>query len=99
MLYSLRGKLIHKEPGLVVIECGGVGYACRTTYAASGGIGETGREVFLYTYLYVRDENIELFGFSDQQELRCFQLLISISGVGPRRRCPFSRIWSRPGLC
>ena len=84
MLYSLRGKLIHKEPGLVVIECGGVGYACRTTYAASGGIGETGREVFLYTYLYVRDENIELFGFSDQQELRCFQLLISISGVGPK---------------
>ena len=40
--------------------------------------------MFLYTYLYVRDENIELFGFSDQQELRCFQLLISISGVGPK---------------
>ena len=84
MLYSLRGTLVHKEPGLVVIECGGVGYACRTTYAASGGIGEPGTEVFLYTYLYIREENIELFGFSDQQELRCFQLLISISGVGPK---------------
>ena len=84
MLYSLRGTLVHKEPGLVVIECGGVGYACRTTYAASGGIGETGTEVFLYTYVYIREENLELFGFSDQQELRCFQLLISISGVGPK---------------
>ncbi len=89
MIYSVRGKLIHKEPFLAVVECGGVGYACRTTCMICFGmtasqLGETGTEVSLYTYLYVREDNVELFGFYSMQELNCFKMLISVSGVGPK---------------
>lgn len=84
MIYSVRGELIHKEPFLAVVETGGVGYACRITCATASQIGETGTEVFLYTYLHVREDNVELFGFYSKQELHCFRLLISVSGVGPK---------------
>lgn len=84
MIYSLRGKLIHKEPFLAVVECGGVGYACRTTCSTSSQLEVVGKEVSLYTYLYVREDNIELFGFYTIQELNCFKMLISVSGVGPK---------------
>lgn len=84
MIYSIRGKLIHKEPFLAVVECAGVGYACNITCTTASQIAETGEEVFLYTYMYVREDNVELFGFHSKQELRCFKLLISVSGVGPK---------------
>lgn len=84
MIYSVRGKLTHKEPFLAVVECAGVGYACRTTCSTSVQLGETGKEVYLYTYLHVREENVELFGFYSMQELNCFKMLISVSGVGPK---------------
>lgn len=84
MIYSVKGKLIHKEQELAVIECGGVGYACRTTYATLSQIGKTGSEVMLRTYLHVREDNVELFGFATEQELNCFKMLISVSGVGPK---------------
>lgn len=84
MIYSVRGKLIHKENELAVVECGGVGYACRTTLQTLASLSETGNEVTLYTYLHVREDNVELFGFSSQQELNCFKMLISVSGVGPK---------------
>ena len=84
MIYSGRGKLTHKEPFLAVVECAGVGYACRTTCSTSAQLGETGKEVYLYTYLHVREDNVELFGFYSMQELNCFKMLISVSGVGPK---------------
>lgn len=84
MIYSVRGKLTHKEPFLAVVECTGVGYACRTTCSTSAQLGETGKEVYLYTYLHVREDNVELFGFYSMQELNCFKMLISVSGVGPK---------------
>ena len=84
MIYSLRGKLIHKEPMLAVVECGGVGYACRTTCSTASQLDAVGKEVSLYTYLYVREDNIELFGFYTTQELNCFKMLITVSGVGPK---------------
>lgn len=84
MIYSVKGRLIHKEQELAVIECGGVGYACRTTYATLSQIGKTGSEVMLRTYLHVREDNVELFGFATEQELNCFKMLISVSGVGPK---------------
>ena len=49
MIYSVRGKLIHKENELAVVECGGVGYACRTTLQTLASLSETGSEVTLYT--------------------------------------------------
>ncbi|HNX63973.1 MAG TPA: Holliday junction branch migration protein RuvA [Oscillospiraceae bacterium] len=84
MIYSVNGKLIHTEPSLAVIECGGVGYACRTTYSTLSKIGGIGNNVMLLTYLYVREDNVELFGFYDSQELNCFKMLLSVSGVGPK---------------
>lgn len=84
MIYSLRGTLVHREPGMIVVECGGVGYGCRTSFNTMTELGETGREVTVYTHLSVREDAVELYGFSSQQELSCFRLLISVSGVGPK---------------
>lgn len=84
MLYSLRGALIHREPGLAVIECSGVGYACRTTFATGAALGAVGDEVRVFTVMQVREDAVELFGFADRQELACFNLLIGVSGVGPK---------------
>ena len=84
MIYCLTGKLIHKEPSLAVVECGGVGYACRTTSTTLAAIGELGSEVRLFTHMSVREDAVELFGFSDRDELACFELLITVSGIGPK---------------
>lgn len=83
MIYSVRGKLIHTESELAVVECGGVGYACKTTFYTLQKIaGES--EVTLYTYLAVREDAADLFGFSTKEELKCFKMLITVSGVGPK---------------
>lgn len=84
MIYSLKGTLTVKELNYAVVECGGVGYGCRTSYTTVSKLGELGSEVMLYTYLYVREDVVELFGFATLQELNCFKLLISVSGVGPK---------------
>lgn len=83
MIYSVSGKLVHTEADLAVVECGGVGYACKTTLSTLQKIaGE--ESVTLLTYLSVREDAVELFGFADSEELRSFKLLISVSGVGPK---------------
>lgn len=69
---------------MAVVECGGVGYGCRTTFTTLGQLGAIGETVFLYTVFSVREDAAELFGFATQQELQCFQLLTSVSGVGPK---------------
>lgn len=84
MIYSLRGTLAVKEPGFAVIECCGVGYGCRTSFNTLSALGSIGCDAMLYTYLYVREDVVELFGFATLQELSCFKLLISVSGVGPK---------------
>lgn len=84
MIYSVRGELIHTEPSLAVVECAGIGYACRTTMNTLKQIGGTGGEVRLFTYLHVREDAVDLFGFADTAELSCFKQLLSVSGVGPK---------------
>ncbi|MBQ8107781.1 MAG: Holliday junction branch migration protein RuvA [Ruminococcus sp.] len=83
MIYSVRGKLIHTENELAVVECGGVGYACRTSSYTLQRIADS-TEVTLYTHLAVRENDVELFGFSSTEELKCFKMLITVSGVGPK---------------
>lgn len=83
MIYSLNGKLVHKEAGLAVVECGGVGYACRTTYSTLSQL-TVNKDAFLYTYMSVREDAVELFGFATKQELGCFRQLLSVTGVGPK---------------
>lgn len=84
MIYSVRGKIAAKTTEMAVIECSGVGYACRTTLSTLSNLGRIGEEAFLLTYLHVREDCVELFGFATEQELNCFKMLISVSGVGPK---------------
>ncbi len=83
MFYSVRGKLIHTTTTCAVVECGGVGYNCQTTMNTLKQI-KLGSEVMLYTYLNVREDAMELFGFATKTELETFKTLISVSGVGPK---------------
>ena len=83
MYYYLSGTVAHIEPFFAVIDCGGVGYACRTTSFTLSRI-KTGEKAKLYTYLSVREDAMDLYGFSSQEERRLFQLLTSVSGVGPK---------------
>lgn len=71
------------EPYLAVIDCGGVGYACRTTAYTISQI-KKGDRAKLFTYLSVREDAMDLYGFFSQEELKLFQQLISVSGVGPK---------------
>lgn len=84
MFYSLRGTLIYTENTIAVVECGGVGYKCLTTAATMASLPPIGEEVFLLTYMNVREDAVDLFGFSSQAELESFRMLISVSGVGPK---------------
>ena len=85
MFYYLNGTLTVLETGIAVIDCGGVGYMCsisaRTEQKLSVSIGKQAK---LMTYLSVREDAMELFGFYDREEISMFKLLISVSGVGAR---------------
>ena len=84
MIYSVHGKLIHIEANLAVIECGGVGYGVRTSAVTISKLPAMGETATLYTYLHVTESGLDLFGFYDQGELNCFQMLLTVSGVGPK---------------
>ena len=83
MFYYLNGTVAHIEPNLAVIDCNGVGYACRTTSSTLSALkmGDKGK---LFTHMNVREDGIELYGFATAEELRLFRQLISVSGVGPK---------------
>ena len=83
MFYYVNGPVAELEAGLAVIDCGGVGYACATTNYTLSQL-KKGERAKLYTYLNVREDAVELFGFASQSELRSFKLLIGVSGVGPK---------------
>lgn len=83
MFYYVNGTVAHLAPYLAVIDCGGVGYACRTTNNTLARL-KKGETVRLYTYLNVREDAMELYGFFTEDERNCFQLLIGVSGVGPK---------------
>ena len=84
MIYSVTGKLIAVGDGFAVVEAGGVGYRCATTTSTLAKLPSRGNPVTLLTHLYLRDDVLELFGFFSEEELRCFRLLIGVSGVGPK---------------
>ena len=83
MLYSVKGKLIHTTSSSAVVECGGVGFNCQTTINTLKTL-KPNTEVTLFTYLNVREDAMELFGFATKTELDTFKTLISVSGVGPK---------------
>lgn len=84
MFYSLRGKLIYSAQNFVAVECGGVGYRCYTSLTTQNQLPPINNEIMLYTHLVVREDAMELYGFSTVKELECFELLITVSGVGAK---------------
>ena len=83
MYYSVRGNVIHIGQNIAVVECGGVGYKCQTTINTLKNL-KLNAEAKLYTYLNVREDAMELFGFYTEEELSAFKTLIGVSGVGPK---------------
>ena len=84
MFYSITGRVVHRDTQSVALETGGVAFQCSTTLSTLKTIGEKGSIATLYTYLNVREDALDLFGFATEQEMECFKLLISVSGVGPK---------------
>ena len=83
MFYYVNGVVAETGPNLAVIDCGGVGYACATTNYTLSQL-KKGERAKLYTYMNVREDAVDLFGFSSQSELHSFKLLLGVSGVGPK---------------
>ena len=83
MFYYVNGTVAETGPNLAVIDCGGVGYACATTNYTLSQL-KKGERAKLYTYMNVREDAVDLFGFSSQSELHSFKLLLGVSGVGPK---------------
>ena len=84
MIYSLNGILIHADTQSAVIECGGVGYKCTVTSKTLGQLPELNGKVRLYTYMSIREDAVDLFGFASEDEMSAFKLLITVNGVGPK---------------
>ena len=84
MIYSITGLLRQVAPTYCVIEACGVGYQCSASTYTLSSLPGRGQEVTRLTHLWVKEDGMELFGFSTEQEKHCFRLLIGVSGVGPR---------------
>ncbi len=83
MIGSLRGKLIEKRPNQVLLDVGGVGYLVQIPLSTFAGLGALHEEATLLIHTHVREDQLALYGFVTAREKRCFELLISASGVGP----------------
>ncbi len=84
MIASLRGKLISKRPDGVVVDVGGVGYSVSVPLSILWSLPDEASEVFLFTYMHVREDILQLFGFRSEEEKRIFTTLIGVSGIGPK---------------
>jgi len=83
MFYYLEGTVTVLEQGLAVVDVGGAGYRCFTTLNTMSHL-ETGKKARLYTYCNIREDAFDIFGFYDVSERRCFEMLLTVSGVGPK---------------
>lgn len=84
MIGSLRGKLISRRPDNVIIEVSGIGYQVNVPLNSLSDFPEEGREVFLHVYTHVREDAIQLYGFTTEDEKRVFMTLLGITGIGPK---------------
>ncbi len=84
MIASLRGTLIYSDNASIIIECGGVGFKALATSATLNRLPQKGEEVFVYTYMAVREDAMDLYAFTDLDELEAFKMLTSVNGVGAK---------------
>ncbi len=83
MFYYLNGTIAHVEPSMAVVDVGGVGYACYVTANTLSYI-TVGERAKLYTYCNIREDAFDIYGFYNESEKRSFEMLIGVSGVGPK---------------
>ena len=83
MLYYVSGTVSILEPGLAVIDCGGVGYGCRVTAYTAAQL-KLNQKARLYITESIREDAFDLYGFISREEQRCYELLTSVNGVGPK---------------
>src|ERR1700742_2153633 len=84
MIAHLRGRLLSKTPNQAIVECAGVGYDITISVATFSALPTEGTEAGLFIHTHVREDQLALFGFSDRQEKRLFEKLLTISGIGPK---------------
>ena len=84
MIAHLRGRLLSKTPNQAIVECAGVGYDVAITVPTFSALAAEGTEVSLFINTQVREDSIALFGFTDRDEKRLFERLITVSGIGPK---------------
>ena len=83
MIYYVSGPVTVLEPGLAVVECGGVGYGCRISAYTAAQL-KLNQPARLYVTESIREDAHDLYGFISREEQRCYELLISVTGVGPK---------------
>tara|TARA_B100001741_G_C16360557_1_gene508429 strand:+ start:200 stop:772 length:573 start_codon:yes stop_codon:yes gene_type:complete len=83
MIAHLRGTLIEKQPNFCIIDVQGVGYKVSVPLPVLGDFA-LGEAVSLYTYHHIREQSMDLYGFEDTEALRFFEMLLSVSGIGPK---------------
>ena len=83
MLYYVSGEVTVLEPGLAVIDCGGVGYGCHVTAYCASQL-KLGQKAKLYITESIREDAFDLYGFISREEQRCYELLTTVNGVGPK---------------
>ena len=84
MIASLRGKLVSKKPDNVTIDVTGVGYMVHVPLNTLSLLPDEGKDIFLYIYTHVREDTLQLFGFTSEDERKIFVTLIGITGIGPK---------------
>jgi Holliday junction DNA helicase RuvA len=84
MIAQIRGQLVEKRPGAVVVETQGIGYQLFVSLSTFYDLPEANQGVRLHTYTHVREDLLQLFGFSTFLEKEIFQILIGVSGIGPK---------------
>lgn len=84
MYYYIKGTLVQKSDNYIVVDANGVGYMIYTSLNSMQNMGEIGKKITIYTYLHVREDVMDLFGFTTIEEKNMFMHLISVSGVGPK---------------
>lgn len=84
MYAYIKGKLEARGNDYIILEAGGIGYKISTSLTTLEAAGQPGNDFKVFTYLYVREDAMSLFGFATQEELSTFELLLTVSGVGPK---------------
>lgn len=101
MFYYIYGTLAHREAGLAVLDCGGVGYKLTVSQNTLSELDKNASrtdKAKLYTHMAVREDGIELFGFYTEEELSTFKLLLNVSGIGPKAAMAVLSAFTPEGL-